>query len=251
MIFVLGFFMSLGKAAVYKHIPVYYPENVGAVGGLVGMIGGLGGFILPLLFGVLNDLTGLWSSCFMALFVIVAAVARPGCTSPSSAWRAAPGSACTLSIGTQFMTEKLVVIGNGMARCRAVEELLERDPDRYDVTIFGAEPRVNYNRIMLSPVLAGEKSFDEIVIHDDAWYAENGIDRPARRAGDAIDRERSASISQGRRDALRQAADRHRLGALHHPGAGQGPAGRGHLPRPRRRRARCSRPRPSRGARRW
>jgi MFS transporter, NNP family, nitrate/nitrite transporter len=73
VIFVLGFFMSLGKAAVYKHIPVYYPENVGAVGGLVGMIGGLGGFVLPLLFGVLNDLTGLWSSCFMALFVIVAA----------------------------------------------------------------------------------------------------------------------------------------------------------------------------------
>jgi NNP family nitrate/nitrite transporter-like MFS transporter len=72
VIFVLGFFMSLGKAAVYKHIPVYYPQNVGAVGGLVGMIGGLGGFVLPLLFGVLKDLTGLWPSCFMALFVIVA-----------------------------------------------------------------------------------------------------------------------------------------------------------------------------------
>jgi NNP family nitrate/nitrite transporter-like MFS transporter len=63
--------MSLGKAAVYKHIPVYYPDNVGAVGGLVGMIGGLGGFVLPLLFGWLNDVTGLWSSCFMALFVLV------------------------------------------------------------------------------------------------------------------------------------------------------------------------------------
>ena len=63
-IFVLGFFMSLGKAAVYKHIPVYYPGHVGAVGGLVGMVGGLGGFILPLLFGVLNDLTGVWTSCF-------------------------------------------------------------------------------------------------------------------------------------------------------------------------------------------
>jgi NNP family nitrate/nitrite transporter-like MFS transporter len=70
---VLGFFMSLGKAAVYKHIPVYYPQNVGAVGGLVGMIGGLGGFILPIAFGALNDLTGLWSSCFMLLFAIVAA----------------------------------------------------------------------------------------------------------------------------------------------------------------------------------
>jgi len=71
MMFVLGFFMSLGKAAVYKHIPTYYPDNVGAVGGLVGMIGGLGGFVLPLLFGWLNDATGLWTSCFMALFVLI------------------------------------------------------------------------------------------------------------------------------------------------------------------------------------
>ncbi len=70
--FVLGFFMSLGKAAVYKHIPVYYPNNVGSVGGLVGMIGGLGGFILPIAFGVLNDLTGIWTSCFMLLFLFAA-----------------------------------------------------------------------------------------------------------------------------------------------------------------------------------
>lgn len=72
-IFVLGFFMSLGKAAVYKHIPAYYPDNVGAVGGMVGMIGGLGGFVLPLLFGWLKDTTGLWSSCFMVLAVITLA----------------------------------------------------------------------------------------------------------------------------------------------------------------------------------
>ncbi len=69
--FVLGFFMSLGKAAVYKHIPVYYPDRVGAVGGVVGLVGGLGGFILPIAFGVLNDLTGIWQSCFWLLFVIV------------------------------------------------------------------------------------------------------------------------------------------------------------------------------------
>ena len=72
LIFLLGFFMSLGKAAVYKHIPVYYPGHVGSVGGLVGMIGGLGGFVLPIAFGVLNDLTGVWTSCFMLLFLIVA-----------------------------------------------------------------------------------------------------------------------------------------------------------------------------------
>jgi NNP family nitrate/nitrite transporter-like MFS transporter len=72
LVFVLGFFMSLGKAAVYKHIPVYYPDSVGSVGGLVGMIGGLGGFVLPIAFGALNDLTGVWTSCFMLLFVLVA-----------------------------------------------------------------------------------------------------------------------------------------------------------------------------------
>src|SRR5690606_33104313 len=57
---------------VYKHIPVYYPDNVGSVGGLVGMIGGLGGFVLPIAFGVLNDITGIWTSCFMLLFLIAA-----------------------------------------------------------------------------------------------------------------------------------------------------------------------------------
>jgi NNP family nitrate/nitrite transporter-like MFS transporter len=71
-IFVLGFFMSLGKAAVYKYIPMYYGKNVGSVGGLVGMIGGLGGFILPLSFGVMADLTNIWTSCFMLLFLVVA-----------------------------------------------------------------------------------------------------------------------------------------------------------------------------------
>ena len=69
---VLGFFMSLGKAAVYKHIPVYYPEHVGSVGGLVGMIGGLGGFVLPIVFGATLDLTGVWTSSYMVLFVLVA-----------------------------------------------------------------------------------------------------------------------------------------------------------------------------------
>ncbi len=71
LIFILGFFMSLGKAAVYKHIPVYYPDHVGSVGGLVGMVGGLGGFVLPIAFGVMNDLTGIWTSNFMLLFAIV------------------------------------------------------------------------------------------------------------------------------------------------------------------------------------
>jgi nitrite reductase (NADH) large subunit len=82
----------------------------------------------------------------------------------------------------------LVVIGNGMAGCRAVEELLARDADRYRVTIFGAEPYVNYNRIMLSPVLAGEKTFDEIVINGSAWYADNGIELIVSDPVERIDR---------------------------------------------------------------
>ncbi len=69
---ILGFFMSLGKAAVYKHIPVYYPDHVGSVGGMVGLIGGLGGFFLPITFGMMNDFIGVWTSCFMLLTILVA-----------------------------------------------------------------------------------------------------------------------------------------------------------------------------------
>lgn len=79
--------------------------------------------------------------------------------------------------------EKLIVIGNGMAGIRAIEELLERAPDRYDITVFGAEPHETYNRIMLSPVLAGELSFSEIITHDRAWYDANGL---ALRADEAV-----------------------------------------------------------------
>ena len=93
--------------------------------------------------------------------------------------------------------ERLVVIGNGMAGCRAVEEVLKRDPDRYEVAIFGAEPRVNYNRIMLSPVLAGEKTFDQIVINDEAWYRDNGVTLHAGRAVVAIDRDRRSVVAEG------------------------------------------------------
>jgi NNP family nitrate/nitrite transporter-like MFS transporter len=71
LLFCLGFAMSLGKAAVFKHIPVYYPGNIGSVGGLVGLVGGLGGFVLPITFGLLNDFTGVWTSCFMLLFLLV------------------------------------------------------------------------------------------------------------------------------------------------------------------------------------
>ncbi|MYZ50135.1 nitrite reductase large subunit NirB [Propylenella binzhouense] len=86
------------------------------------------------------------------------------------------------------MTEKLVVIGNGMAAGRALEHLFEEAPGRYEVTLFGAEPRVNYNRIMLSPVLAGEKAYPDILIHDEAWYRRHGVRLRAGRKIVAIDR---------------------------------------------------------------
>ena len=89
IVFVLGFFMSLGKAAVYKHIPVYYPQHVGSVGGVVGLVGGLGGFVLPILFGALNDLTGVWQSCFMALFAHLGAGAGLDAPRRSAPWRRA------------------------------------------------------------------------------------------------------------------------------------------------------------------
>ncbi|SHG63359.1 assimilatory nitrite reductase (NAD(P)H) large subunit precursor [Cognatiyoonia sediminum] len=72
------------------------------------------------------------------------------------------------------MTKKLIVIGAGMASGRALEHLFDTGGD-YDVTLFNAEPRGNYNRIMLSPVLAGEQTYEEIVTHDDAWYAEHNV----------------------------------------------------------------------------
>ena len=73
------------------------------------------------------------------------------------------------------MTKKLVVIGAGMASGRALEQLFDAAPGEYDVTLFNAEPRGNYDRIMLSPVLAGDKTYEDIVIHDSAWYEENGV----------------------------------------------------------------------------
>jgi nitrite reductase (NADH) large subunit len=86
--------------------------------------------------------------------------------------------------------ERLVLVGNGMAGMRAVAEILLRAPGRFAITVFGAEPAVNYNRILLSALLAGETSFPEIVINDRAWYETHGIELIAGERIVAIDRER-------------------------------------------------------------
>ena len=71
--------------------------------------------------------------------------------------------------------KRLVMVGNGMAGCRTLEELLRIAPEMYDITVFGAEPHPNYNRILLSPVLAGEMTIQDIILNDWDWYRENGI----------------------------------------------------------------------------
>ncbi|MBK0392850.1 nitrite reductase large subunit NirB [Ramlibacter algicola] len=86
--------------------------------------------------------------------------------------------------------QKLVMVGNGMAGVRTLEELLKIAPGLYDVTVFGAEPHPNYNRILLSPVLAGEQTLDQIVLNPWQWYEENGITLHAGRKVAAIDRVR-------------------------------------------------------------
>ncbi|NSY24079.1 nitrite reductase large subunit NirB [Agrobacterium vitis] len=94
------------------------------------------------------------------------------------------------------MAEKLVIIGNGMAPGRMLEELFEKAPGLYDVTVFNAEPRVNYDRIMLSPVLSGEKAYEDIIIHNDQWYETHGVTlhRGAKVSG--IDRQAKTVTSE-------------------------------------------------------
>ena len=90
---------------------------------------------------------------------------------------------------------RLVLIGNGMAGVRTVEELLKIKPDHYDITIFGAEPHPNYNRILLSPVLAGEMTISQIVLNELDWYKENNITLHAGKQVARIDRVRRKVVT--------------------------------------------------------
>ncbi|WP_018004260.1 NAD(P)/FAD-dependent oxidoreductase [Cupriavidus neocaledonicus] len=95
---------------------------------------------------------------------------------------------------------RLVVVGNGMAGMRTVEELLRLAPDLYDITVFGAEPHGNYNRILLSPVLAGEKTVADIMLNTREWYEENGIELLAGDPVVSIDRPRRVVRSAAGRE---------------------------------------------------
>src|SRR5512134_1342131 len=91
---------------------------------------------------------------------------------------------------------KLVMVGNGMAGCRTLEELLKLAPDLYDITVFGAEPHGNYNRILLSPVLAGEMSLPEIMLNDLDWYRDNNITLHAGKEVTRIDRVKRKVVAE-------------------------------------------------------
>ncbi len=91
---------------------------------------------------------------------------------------------------------KLVMIGNGMAGVRTLEELLKMAPDMYDIAVFGAEPHPNYNRILLSPVLAGEQTLDEIVLNPLSWYAENNITLHLGKKVVEVDRRRRVVVAE-------------------------------------------------------
>lgn len=97
---------------------------------------------------------------------------------------------------------RLVMVGNGMAGVRTLEELLGLAPDLYDIQVFGAEPHPNYNRILLTPVLAGEQQFEDIVLNDFDWYRQNGIRLHAGRSVVRIDRARRLVIADDGTEAV-------------------------------------------------
>ena len=119
--------------------------------------------------------------------------------------------------------QKLVLIGNGMAGVRCVEEILGLAPDRFEITIFGGEPHPNYNRIMLSKVLQGDTTVNDITINDWQWYEDNGITLYAGDPVVSIDTAKQQVISEkGRTARVRSTHPRHWLIAVHASAAGGG-----------------------------
>jgi len=123
-----------------------------------------------------------------------------------------PGEMTASDPGAQRL--KLVVVGNGMAGVRAVEELLKLAPDLYDITIFGAEPHPNYNRILLSPVLSGEQTIEQIILNPLSWYADNGIRLHLGKTVVDVDRRQRVVVAA---DGTREPYDRLLIATGSHP----------------------------------
>jgi nitrite reductase (NADH) large subunit len=122
--------------------------------------------------------------------------------------------------------KKLVMVGNGMAGVRTLEELLKIAPEQYEITVFGAEPHPNYNRILLSPVLAGEMTIQDIILNDHSWYAQHGITLHLGKKVSTIDRVQAPGHRRRRhRSDLRPPAAGDRFQPVHPAGSRQRLAG--------------------------
>ena len=171
------------------------------------MIGGLGGFVLPIAFGFLKDMTGLWTSCFLLLFLIVHRLADLDAPlgSQLGAQSAASGLARlrpirrALSAADNQMTEKLVVVGNGMApgRCSRISSSAPR-PLRDHHLRRRAAGQLRPDHALAGA--GGEKTFEDIVINDEGWYRDNGIALHTGRTVVAIDRAAKTVDARGRPD---------------------------------------------------
>ena len=194
----------MGNGAVFQLVPQRFGGDVGLMTGLVGMTGGVGGFYLAASLGYAKQFTGSYAVGFVRVrgsSLRGLGRDRGGAAALAAGCRRARRRARLRGPAMNMIAdprEHLVVIGNGMAGMRTVEELLSPRPaHRYRITVFGAEPHVNYNRIMLSSVLAGDKSVDDIVINPREWYDDNGI---RLFAGDAVTRDRPRREDRHRRE---------------------------------------------------
>ena len=196
--------LGMGNGAVFQLVPQRFSERVGVLTGLVGAAGGLGGFFLPFLLGAIKQRTGQYSGglfLFAAAFFLAALILLQLGTRWRASWQESAveragifsyrdlaesparrtcrvkrqGESQLLFQRGTAMAQRLVVIGNGMAGVACVEQILKHVP-KFEITIFGDETHVNYNRILLSSVLAGEKAAEDIVLNGLDWYEKQGIE---------------------------------------------------------------------------
>jgi nitrite reductase (NADH) large subunit len=197
-----GLFTHMACGATYALVPFI---DRGALGGVAGIIGA-GGNVGAVAAGFLMKSVGDAQSCLTILgamasvSAVCAAAMRFSGAHQAREDELYRRSADAAAGARQRRRMDLVVIGNGMAGARTIEELLQLAPDRYRITVFGAEPYGNYNRILLSPMLAGEKRIDEIMLNTVAWYEQNDIKLYAGDPVVRIDRGRRMVHSQSGRE---------------------------------------------------